>query len=122
MIEILKNVRYYDDNDDLYAEFNVTFEYKGKRFRAIHIKAYSGAWNYKIIGYEVEDFERLYGGGCENINFADTTFGADELMEAAELLMYSEKNEICYIDYEKDGRDKEANKLRKKMIEEQNGN
>lgn len=118
MIEVLKNVKYYDDDDELYAEFNVTFEYKGKRFRAIHIMEYSAAWNYKIIGYEPEGFERLYGGGCENITFANTTFGADELMEAAELLMYSQKEEICYIDYERDGRDKEAKKLKEEMIYE----
>lgn len=117
MVEVLKNVRYYDDDDPLYVEFNVTFEYKGKRFRAIHIKAYSGAWDYKIIGYEAEDFERLCGGDCENVTFAETTFGADELMDAAELLMYSKKEEICYIDYAKDGKDKEAKKIRKKMVD-----
>ena len=121
-MEILKSVRYYDDNDELYNEYNVTFEYKGKRYIAYHVIAsVSGAWDNKTIGYLPEDFERLYGGGEENVDLADTTFEYQELIEAAELLEFSGKDELCYADYAGDGKDNEAKKLRRKMKSSEKG-
>lgn len=115
-MEILKSVRYYDDNDELYNEYNITFEYKGKKYIVCHMEASaSGAWNNKTIGYLPEDFERLCGGGEENVDLADTTFEYQELIEAAELLEFSGKDELCYADYTGDGEDNEAKKLRQKM-------
>lgn len=114
-MDILKSIRYYDDNDELYNEYNITFEYHGKKYIAIHIVAFSGAWNYKIIGYLPEDFKRLHGGGEKEWNFNETTFTYQELIEAANLPGFSGKDELCYADYERDGRDKEAKRLRKEM-------
>lgn len=91
-----------------------------KKYLAIHIIAFSGAWNYKIIGYMPEDFHRLHGGGESNWNFAETTFTYDELIEAAILLDFSGKDELCYVDYEGDGRDKDAKGLRKRMKYDRN--
>lgn len=99
-MEILKSIRYYDDDDELYCEYNITFEYKGRKYLAIHVVAYSGAWNQKLIGYMPDDFERLHGGGVSEFSFKDTTFTYKELIEAAELLELSGKDEICYANYE----------------------
>jgi hypothetical protein len=101
MIQILKSVQYYDDNDDLYNEFNVTFEYKDRKFVVTHMVANSGAWNKKIIGYELDDFARLYGGGAILIDFDGTDFSEDELIEAAEILMESKEDELCFYDEDK---------------------
>ena len=30
-MEVLKSIRYYDDNDELYNEYNITFEYNRKK-------------------------------------------------------------------------------------------
>lgn len=114
-INLLKSVRYYDDNDEFYNEYNITFEYNGKKYIAIHIVAFSGAWNYKVIGYLPQDFQRLHGGGKVDWKFDETTFTYEELIEAANLLELSGKDELCYADYEHDGRDKEAKRLRKQI-------
>lgn len=114
-INVLKNVHYYDDDDELYCEYNVTFEYKGKRFLAINdATVCSGAWDRKIIGYEPDDFQRFHKGGMELVDFEQTEFTEKELIEAAELLLFSGKDELCY--YDDDNIDnKEANELRKEM-------
>jgi hypothetical protein len=63
--------------------------------------ANSGAWNKKIISYEPDDFARLYGGGAILIDFEGTDFTEDELIEAAEILMGSEEDELCFFDEDK---------------------
>lgn len=111
-LKIISAVRYYDDFDEMYAEQNITFEYQGKRFRAIHVIAYSGAWNKKLIGYEPEDFQRLYGGGREVVSWDEEDFTEEELAEAAKILIESGKKELWF--YDEDRReDKEFRKLRK---------
>jgi hypothetical protein len=112
MIKILKSVQFYDDDDDLYNEYNVTFEYKGRKFIVTHMVANSGAWDKKIIGYETDDFARLYGGGAILIDFEGTDFTEDELIEAAEILMESEEDELCFFDDDK-VEDKKFRKMRK---------
>lgn len=114
-MDILKSVRYYDDDDELYCEYNITFEYKGKKYLAIHVVAFSGTWNQKIICHMLDDFERLYRGSVSEFAFKDTTFTYKELLEAAELLEFSGKDELCYADYVGDGKDEEAKKIRKSM-------
>ena len=114
-MDILKSVRYYDDDDELYCEYDITFEYNGKKYLAIHFFAFSGAWNKKLIGHIPDGFERLYGGGVSDFSFKDTTFTYGELIEAAELLEFSGKEELCYADYEGDGNDNEAKKFREQM-------
>lgn len=119
--KVLQSVHFYDDNDELYAEFQVTFEYKGKRFIVDHIIAYSGAWDYRVISYLPEDFERLNGGGMEVVSFEkllemDTEpFSEYELSHAADKLMESGEPEIkwYYGDFGKEsGEIKFANKGR----------
>jgi hypothetical protein len=95
----------------LYNEFNATFEYQEKRFLAVHLVANSGAWDKKLIGYEPDDFERLYGGGAELIDFEGTDFTEDELIEAAEILMESSEDELCFYDEDKID-DREFQKIR----------
>ena len=114
-MDILKSVRYYDDDDELYCEYDITFEYNGKKYLVIHFFAFSGAWNKKLIGHIPDGFERLYGGGVSDFSFKDTTFTYGELIEAAELLEFSGKEELCYADYEGDGNDNEAKKFREQM-------
>ena len=99
-INILQSIHFYDDDDELHAEFQVTFEYKGKKFIVDHIVAYSGAWDYRVISYLPEDFQRLYGGGMEVVSFEQLSeldgepFSEYELMQAAEKLMANEENEL----------------------------
>src|SRR5699024_4655002 len=114
-MDILKSVRYYDDDDELYCEYDITFEYNGKKYLAIHFFAFSGAWNERLIGHIPDRFEKLYGGGVSDFSFKDTTFTYGELIEAAELLEFSGKEELCYADYEGDGNDNEAKKFREQM-------
>ena len=114
-MDILKSVRYYDDDDELYCEYDITFEYNGKKYLAIHFFAFSGAWNKKLIGHIPDGFERLYGGGVSDFSFKDTTFTYGELIEVSELLEFSGKEELCYADYEGDGNDNEAKKFREQM-------
>lgn len=114
-MKVLKNVHYFDDDDELYCEYDVTFECKGKRFIAIHnIAVDSMAWNYKIIGYEPDDFQKLHKGGMELVDFSQTTFTEKELIEAVDLLLFSGKDELCYYDDDNVGNE-EADKLRKEM-------
>ncbi len=99
-IKVLKAVHFYDDDDSLYAEFQLTFEYKGKSFLVDHIMAYSDAWNYRVIAYMPNDFERLYGGCMEVVSFEELLekdpdpFTEEELINAAEILMESGEDEI----------------------------
>ena len=108
--KILQSVHFCDDDDSLYAEFQVTFEYKGRKFIVDHIVAYSGAWNYRVIGYMPKNFERLHGGGMEVLSFEqiqemdEEPFTEYELIQAAENLMESGESELRWEeeDYGKD--------------------
>lgn len=99
-IKILQSVHFYDDDDELYAEFQVTFEYRGKKFIVDHIIAYSGAWDYRVISYLQEDFQRLNGGGMEIVSFEqliekdEEPFSEYELIQAADKLIESGEDEL----------------------------
>lgn len=99
-VKILQSVHFYDDDDPLYAEFQVTFEYKGKSFVVDHIIAYSGAWDYRVISYLPEDFQRLNGGGVEIVSFEQLSeldgesFSEYELIQAADKLIESGEDEL----------------------------
>lgn len=99
-VKILQSVHFYDDDDPLYAEFQVTFEYKGKSFVVDHIIAYSGAWDYRVISYLPEDFQRLNGGGVEIVSFEQLSeldgesFSEYELIQAADKLTESGEDEL----------------------------
>lgn len=101
-LKILKNVHFYDDDDDYYHEWQTTFEYKGQYFVADHVFANSGAWDYKVIAkMQSEEFERLYGGNCEEFHLIDENndfIDEQELIYAAEYLMQSGEEEIRYSD------------------------
>lgn len=105
-IKILQSVHFYDDEDELYAEFQVTFEYKEKKFIVDHIIAYSGAWDYKVISYLPENFQRLHGSGMEIVSFEQLSeldgepFSEYELMQASDKIMESGENELKW--YEED--------------------
>lgn len=99
-IKILQSIHFYDDDDELYAEFQVTFDYKGKKFIVDHIIAYSGAWDYRVISYLPKDFQRLYGGGMEIVSFEQLSeldgepFSEYELIQAADKLIESGEDEL----------------------------
>lgn len=101
MINIIKDILVADDIDSpLYCEFITVFEYKGKKFWADrNFAVCSGAWDRSDITYLTGELERTYGccpvvvdGGRED--FIDE----QELIFAAEFLMKSKKDEVCFHD------------------------